>query len=982
MRTFLWPQVVVVLVIGGAASAADFERDVRPILTKNCIRCHGPEKQESGLRVDSVARLLQGGDRGPAIVPGKSGESLLIRALSGTDELERMPAESDPLSVDRIAVLKQWIDEGAKPPAGEVIASRVNSDHWSFRPVVRPPLPTVSEPSWCRAPIDRFIRARLERESLSPSDEATRATLIRRLFFDLVGLPPRPDDVDAFLGDSNPDAYDRVVDRLLASPHHGERWGRHWLDQARYADSHGFTIDGPRSIWKYRDWVIAAINRDLPFDQFTIEQIAGDLLPSATTDQIIATGFHRNTLINQEGGTDPEQFRVEAVVDRVNTTGAVFLGLTIGCAQCHSHKYDPVSQREYYELFAFFNQCDEPNILAPTPVQAMQLSRLKSELAAVEVQLRDNAATAASHSSNAGWTLLDPTEFRSAGGAMFVRLDDQSLLVTGDSPATDTYTIAAETSLRGITAVRIEALTHDSLPKRGPGLSETGNFVLNSFKLAAAPRSGGEPRDVAIGQAFADEAAKNRPLALALDNDPKSSWTVTVKPGEPNRDHAATFVFAEPIGGDGGTRLVFTCEHNDLVVRSAFGRVQFWATAAPREAVIAEDEVRGILAIPAEKRNRSQQEQLSKHLASIDPKLAKLVAQRDDLKRRERELVGQISTTMVMRQCREPRATHVHLRGDFLRKGARVQPGVPGVFPAIAIDPQKRDRLTLARWLVGADNPLTPRVTVNRLWQRYFGAGLVETENDFGIQGSLPSHGELLDWLARELVARSWSQKEMHRLVVTSAAYRQSSKIRQDADRIDPRNRLLWRQARLRLDAEVIRDAALAASGLLARKIGGPSVFPPQPQGVYRFTQQDKQWRESQGEDRYRRGLYTFFFRSSPHPMLTTFDAPGGNATCTRRLPSNTPLQALTMANDRGLLEIADGLATTLTREGSADEGARIEMAFRLCLSRSPLPQEAARLSEFVDEQRRSAQSGHDDRAVWSSVARVLFNLDEFITRE
>jgi hypothetical protein len=439
---------------------------------------------------------------------------------------------------------------------------------------------------------------------------------------------------------------------------------------------------------------------------------------------------------------------------------------------------------------------------------------------------------------------------------------------------------------------------------------------------------------------------------------------------------------AEPIDGERGTRLVLTCEHNDLVVRSAFGRMQIWATAAPRESVDAEEEIRAILALTPEKRTKPQNERLTAHLKSIDPDRAKLIEKRDELKLRERQLVGQISTTMVMRQRREPRATHVHLRGDFLRKGAQVQPGVPAVLPAISVPRPERDRLTLARWLVGADNPLPPRVTVNRLWQRYFGVGLVETENDFGIQGSLPTHPELLDWLAREIVTRQWSQKEMHRLVVTSAVYRQSSQVRQDADRVDPRNKLLWRQSRLRLDAEVIRDATLAASGLLTRKIGGPSVFPPQPQGVYRFTQQDKQWRESQGEDRYRRGLYTFFFRSSPHPMLTTFDAPGGNATCTRRLPSNTPLQALTMANDRGLLEIAQGLATHLTRDDTSDDRRRIEMAFHSCLSRSPSPLELARLSDFVMEQRGSAAPGGNERAVWTNVARVLFNLDEFITRE
>jgi hypothetical protein len=643
--------------------------------------------------------------------------------------------------------------------------------HWAFQPLRRSAVPPTSG-GWVRNPIDAFVLTRLSKEGLKPAPEAERVTLLRRLALDLTGLPPTPAEVDAFVNDRRSDAYERQVGRLLASPHYGERWGRHWLDLARYADSNGYSIDSPRTIWPYRDWVINALNKDMPFDQFTIEQLAGDLLPDATREQQIATGFHRNTLINEEGGIDPEQFRVEAVLDRVNTTASVWLGLTLGCAQCHNHKYDPFRQSEYYQMFAFFNNQDEANLPLGMP---------------------------------------DP------------------------NPA----------------------------PKR--------------FKK-------------------------------------------------------------------GGL------------------------------------------------------------------------------------------TTMVLRERATPRQSHVLRGGDFTHPGAKVSPGTPDVLPPLfqkdeggrmkdESEPKGKGwfyssfilppssfqptRLDLAHWLIRPDQPLTARVIVNRVWGQYFGIGLVETENDFGTRGTPPSHPELLDWLACEFMRQGWSMKALHRLIVTSATYRQSSRARADLETIDPRNRLLARQARLRLDAEIIRDVALAASRLLDGRVGGPSVHPPQPDGIYKFTQVPRPWKTSTGPDRFRRGLYTFFQRSAPYPALTVFDAPDANSACTRRGRSNTPLQALTLLNDSAFLELARGLAERVLREGPDRDPDRLRYAFRLCLAREPSPAEAKRLETFLHlqlEEFRAApeaaqallatwgkdevgpppppDAGMPRRAAWTAVARVLLNLDEFITRE
>ncbi len=843
MKRFLLPCLA--LFVPGpllAAGPVDYNRDVRPILTEHCIACHGAKKQRGSFRLDSAQALRLGGNSGPAVVPGKSAASRLILAVSGgNDDIAVMPPKGARLSTSEIDLLRRWIDEGAKVPAGESAGatsgqSNTPVKHWAFQPIQRPPMPAVRAAHWCRNDIDRFILARLEKERIAPSPEADRITLLRRVSLDLIGLPPSLKEIDDFSNDKRVDAYERVVERLLASPHYGERWGRHWLDLARYADSNGYSIDSPRSIWKYRDWVIAALNDDKPFDRFVVEQLAGDLLPNATNENRIATGFHRNTQINEEGGIDREQFRIESIVDRANTTGTVFLGLTVGCCQCHDHKFDPLTQREYYQLFAFFNNCDEPTLELPTAEQERKRREVRTRLAAVETKLR--ALDTATPERVAKWEGSLTPEVRS--------------------------TLPAK--LQAILAI-----------------APNGRNARQEQAVIAAYRNAEQVR------------------------------------------HA--------VGGLGQPLNYLASAH--------------------------------VAAMLERKKLEKQVAELRKELPFVP-------------------------TTLVLQDRKTPRVTNILLGGDFLRRGAAVTPDVPHILPPLANRqrplPDKTlgdcpTRLDLARWLVDGRNPLTARVTVNRMWQQYFGLGIVETENDFGTQGTPPSHPELLDWLAGEFMAPAanregmWSMKHMHRLIVTSATYRQSSRHRPELASIDARNRLLARQNRLRLDAEVVRDVALSASGLLHRAVGGPSVYPPQPNGVYAFTQVPRNWQASAGANRYRRGLYTFFWRSAPHPDLTVFDASEALSTCTRRNRSNTPLQALTLLNDQGFYEFAQALAQRIQRECSEDDGERIAFAFRLCLGRSPSERERQALERLLQRQAKAQDA-------WISVARVLLNLDEFITRE
>ncbi len=1015
VRLAALPAVVLALFAPAAVAAAvDFARDIKPILADRCYSCHGPEKQKSGLRLDRKSAAFLGGDSGAVIVARDSAKSLLYAHISGGEPDAPMPPESEgkPLTPTQVALIKTWIDEGAAWPDDPIGPAAVaRNPHWAFQAPRRAELPAVKTAGWPRTPIDRFVLARLEKEKVTPSAEANRATLIRRLSFDLVGLPPSPAEVQAFIADARPDAYEQLVDRLLASPHFGERWGRHWLDLARYADSDGYEKDSPRPYaYLYRDWVIDAINRDLPFDQFTVEQLAGDLLPNPTHDQKVATGFHRQTLTNREGGVDPEEFRCKSVVDRVDTTGAVWLGLTLGCAECHSHKFDPISQREFYQLFAFFNNADDQELPAPTAAELTIYHAAKTQWDTTRAPLKKTYDDyvrdllpakqaeweATSKLDLAVWAPLAPITVAATDGTTLAPSGDHSITASGMSPLSETYTVETTTVLSTVGGFRLEVLP-DAKASAGPGRSGNGNFVLTEFRAKVKAADGSAPRAIALRNATADFSQKDWAVAGAIDGDTKTGWAISP---QSKRRHAAVFECAEPLQLAPGDKLEFTLEQQ-FGNQHTILRFRLAATAAPSplKATLADDLVAIGWNTPPEQRTLAQKKALADyHRDEIDPQAKKLRRPLDDHAKTEPKYPE--TKAAVLAERAKARDTHVHIRGDFLRPGPKVTPATPAVLHAFTPRAASPDRLDLARWLVAADNPLTARVTVNHTWKNLFGRGLVSSVNNFGLQGEKPTHPELLDWLATEFPRLGWSRKALIKLIVTSTVYRQTSDYRSDLIDLDPLNTLLARQNRLRLEAEAIRDTHLAASGLLAPKIGGPSVRPPLPADIAALGYANSvKWQESEGADKYRRGLYIFFQRTVPYPMLMTFDAPNSTATCTRRDRSNTPLQALTLWNDPVFFECARVLAKSLMAEPSVD--ARLDRAFETCLARPPTAAERARLRQLYDDQFRltseqpaSAKSilGLEgdvalpatpiEQAALVAAVRTIMNLDEFITRD
>ncbi|MEA2734556.1 MAG: hypothetical protein QOE14_1007, partial [Humisphaera sp.] len=1084
------------------------------------------------------------------------------------------------------------------------------------KPVRHEP-PVVNDRAWPRNAIDNFVLARLEKEGIKPSPEAEKYTLIRRLSLDLIGLPPTPAEVDAFVADTSPAAYDRLVSRLLSSPHYGERWGRHWLDVARYADTNGYEKDQPRVIWPYRDWVINAINRDVNFDQFIVQQIAGDMLPGATDEDRIATGFHRNTMFNEEGGIDAEEFRYKAVVDRVQTTGTALLGLTVQCAQCHNHKFDDISHKEYFQLYAFLNNADEPKLDVKSPEiteqrrQAQErIDKLTSELAA-KFPARDERIQ---------WTELTPDAFATTQPSRLVLKPDNSLLATGPVPEIDTYIIEAEANLDGVTAFRLETLTDPSLPRDGPGReggktqNKNGNFVLSQFKVEqvdvdAAGEDVGAPVRVKIDRAEADYSQPEFDVSKAIDDffmkgwavggakntnkshvasfytpdklagkkkliitlkqlfphhtlgkfrlsvgrtppppttaptekdreqflvksideweasmkEKAADWTIldpsrftrrhdaTIRKhddksllftgdnfyreeykleydtnlknitalriellphpelpkGGPGRDpnggcllseltaiaaeqkpkapatqpttqpiefasasadvaadtveraidgkadahwtvpggaaqRTAVFKLKSPLAGfDGGTTLKLNVLQNQFSEIS-IGRMRISATsdASAAQATGMPDDVERIVLTPKEQRTPEQIARVRAHFLTVTPHLA---AQNAEIAAAKAGM-PQYTTTLVMQERAKPRVTRVYHRGEFLQPTNEVvEPGVLATLPPLPKDAPP-NRLTFAHWLVDENNPLVARVVMNRFWNIYFGRGIVNSVEDFGIMGEKPSHPELLDWLATEFQRQNWSMKAMHRLIVTSSTYRQSSRLTPELQQRDPQNVWLARGPRFRVESETIRDIALASSGLLTEKIGGPSVFPPQPPGISELSYGPLQWVESKGPDRYRRGMYTFFKRTAMYPMQTTFDGPMAEVVCTRRIKSNTPLQALTTLNDEVFVEAAQALAKRVMEETpAASAGDRAVHVFRLCVARRP---DEAELKQVVDFYEAQLKRFKEDKAVdpaavalqdpkkkpqgmdlpelaaWTTVARSILNLDETVTKE
>ncbi len=1166
------------------AGTVDFLREVRPVLASHCFKCHGPDEKsrKAGLRLDQregAVRPLKSGDI--AIVPGKPDESELVRRIFAKEDDELMPPPSTrhPLSNREKDDLKAWIAEGAK-----------YQPHWAFIPPVRPPLPALPSSGPPPAnPIDAFILARVEKEDLQPSREADRMTLVRRLNLDLIGLPPTPEEADAFVHDDRPDAYERLVDQLLASEHYGERWARRWMDLARYADTNGYEKDRVRSIWPWRDWVVRAFNRDEPFDQFTIEQIAGDMLPHATVDQRIATGFHRNTMLNEEGGIDPLEYRFHALVDRVSTTATTWLGLTMGCAQCHTHKFDPIQHREYYAFMAYLDNADEPVMDIPDQHTAARRREIETQIAALEAKLPDLFPPAERI------TLLTPapSAVTSDSGAPTERLADGSYRWSGPAPEKDTYTFTFETTQTNIVLLNLDALADDALPHKGPGRADNGNFVLSEITVTEAPLEGSaRPIRLTIASATADFEQPGFDVRRAFDGKENTGWAIAGD-GAWNINRRATFRFAEPAGYPEGTRFVVRLvqhlgsqhllgrlrlslgsdaadrrtleerrrEHfeeqflawkkqeadnvrpwsvlrptsaqskvpvltvqpdnsvfvssdqtksdmydlkfstdlrditairlevlpdprlpgggpgrvyyegapgdfflstfsvsadgqpvkirdssetfaggrnttamaidddpqsgwsidgsqgrrtvavfnlatpvhdaRDLGIRLLFeryfaaglGRFRISATSDPRPARAQElsDDLQQVL-VSGRVPDADEKQALVRAFTAMAPELA---PERGKIAQLRKEMPAFVTTLVLQERVPgNPRVTRVHNRGEFLQPTEVVQPALPS-FLAALVKKQPRNRLEFARWLVSPANPLTARVIVNRRWQAFFGRGLVRTVQDFGYQGEPPTHPQLLDWLAVEFVDQGWSMKRLDKLIVMSRTYRQSSSATPDLLARDPENLWLARGPRFRVDAELVRDVALRASGLLSSKMGGPSVFPPQLPSITREgTYGPLEWKVSAGEDRYRRGLYTFAKRTAPYATFIAFDAPSGEACVARREVSDTPLQALTLLNDEVFVEAAQALGRKAT-ELPGDASARAIFIFRRCLTRSPASDELQRIVGFYQLQRErlaiggldgstiAGDAGSDvaERAAWTAVARALLNLDETITR-
>jgi hypothetical protein len=1093
---------------GGLAAEgkADFTRDIEPIFSESCYSCHGEKKQESGLRMDSRAALLHGGDNGPSLVPGDSKNSILIQVVAGTHpDIMTMPKKKDRLTAEQIDRLRAWIDQGAAMPEADTAAAQPKQPakpHWAFIAPTEAPLPKVKSSRRVINPIDRFVFAGLEAKGLSPSPEAEKTTLIRRLSLDLTGLPPTVEEVDAFLADRSRKAYDKLVDRLLASPHYGEKWGRWWLDAARYADSNGFEKDRTRTIWPYRDWVINALNADMPFNQFTIEQLAGDILaapngPAASVvdqsldrtkrDLRIATGFLRNSMMNMEGGVEPEKFRVESLIDRVDAVGRTWLGLTVACAQCHNHKYDPISQKEYYQFYAFLNQDDEPRIEVPTAVEAARRAEVLGKVRDLEDRLLADADIAGSFKEwlataaqpQGDWQPLDAKEWHSTP-MKFEKQEDLSMLAGGDVHNTGVLRVWVDVPHTNITGFRLEALNHPNLPGNGPGIMGDGDFMVNEFTVDATPLDEIKPvvpgvtntpattNRIVFRRAIADWEAPKLPASRMIDGTvTNDGWASATSVGRRNEERRAVFEAEKPFGFPGGTRLLVTVSCNPPGGLDVTGgkvsnylighlRLSLTTEAGPLKVdPLSERQRRSLsgdapLTRPSATLSPSDGERAGvrglpsgsgpssagKPSFQPDPKSGEPHQAKGALEARpassdiHRELFREFlfkepslatraaewetlwndwpkveTTTLALVSRATPRKTHVFRRGDWQRLDDEVEPGTPAVLPAFD-ERLPRNRLGLAKWIVDERNPLTARVIVNRVWQQYFGEGLVTTPEDFGVRSEKPPYPELLDWLAVEFMHRGWSLKELHRLIATSATYRQSSRVTPELLEQDPYNRLLTRGPRIRVDAEAIQDIALSVSGLLSPKVGGPSVFPPLPDGVMSLSYGPIPWNISEGDDRYRRAMYTFWKRSVPYPAMVLFDAPTAEQSCVRRVRSNTPLQALVTLNEPTFIQASRWLAYRVLQEtDAATDDARLILAFRTCTARKPDATELKSLRDLLGDLRKEfaatpgdaarvafndpkspvslpGNASMTDLAAWSALSRTLLNLDETITKE
>ena len=1034
--------------------SVSFNRDVRPILSDACFHCHGPDDQQrqGGLRFDQRDSAVAESDSGEIpIVPGNLSASELVRRITSDDESVVMPPPDSGKSISpaQIEILKRWISEGAE-----------YEGHWAFQTVVRPAMPELSGTSRdsgfakSKNPIDRFVGTRLKSAGLHPSAPATRETLIRRVSLDLTGLPPTPAEVDAFVADKSPEAYGKVVDRLLSSPHYGERMALNWLDYARYADSNGYQSDGSRDMWAWRDWTINAYNRNLPFDQFTVEQIAGDLLPNATRDQIIATGFNRNHRLNGEGGRIVEEWFVETVIDRVETTGLTWLGLTFNCCRCHDHKYDPISQREFYQMFAFFNSNDESGVLAPNgkngnntePTIQVSTSEQDAELAKLQDQARDAEDRVKSladrlpeliaawepefrkqlDSENETWNLLTPDKVTSIGGAKFQKLEDGSWLASGPNVAKDVYSVASPVLEGALGGFLLECFPDASLPERSLGRYSNGNFVLTKVEAKISAPSLTKPMSVKLRKAVADYSQKNWTIAMVNDGNASKGWAVD---GPTRKEPCkALFAFDALVDVPADATITVTLNHEALSQHN-IGRFRISVSQSNPETLgldgtTVPNEVRDALAVASDKRIPKQKKALQKYFREKVPnELRKADVALAAAKKRAADFAKSLPSTMIMREA-AARDAFILKRGEYDKPGDKVGRGLPSVLPPMP-EGAPMNRLGLAQWMVSRENPLTARVWVNREWERFFGTGLVKTSENFGSQSEYPSHPQLLDWLAAEFmepsVAQSvggnapcpWDMKAFQKLIVTSATYRQSSSNVKEASsgklhpgtKVDAQNRLLWRGPRFRLPGEVIRDQALAVSGLLAPKIGGRSVRPYMPAGVWDETSKYgnlRNYKHDTGDGLYRRTMYTIWKRTAAPPSMLLFDAPNREICTVKRSRTNTPLQALSLLNEVTFVEAARRLAERILTEGGATSQERLEFGFRLVTARKPSADEMRILEEGLKAdlarfttKAPSAESllafgdaessktiNKAELAAWTMTANVLLNLDEVVTRE
>lgn len=922
--------------------------------------------RKAGLRLDDVQSALES----KAIVPRNADQSELMHRVQSHDpDLIMPPPDTGHMvSAEEIQLLRTWIEQGAE-----------YEKHWSFTPPKSIEPPSTSN-DWSRHPIDIFIYQRLTEVGLEPNAEADKPRLLRRVSLDLTGLPPTLEQADAFLADQSENAFEKIVDQLLEAEAFGEHWARMWLDLARYADTNGYEKDRPRSIWRYRDWVIESLNRDLPYDQFTIEQLAGDLLPEPTGDQILATAFHRNTMENDEGGTDDEEFRVAAVKDRVDTTIQVWMGLTMGCAKCHSHKYDPITQKDYYQLYALFNQtadADRKQPIVPTPTvqQEQRIQMLVGEVHDLKRQLDEKSEDytqalttwRSQFSETPLWSPLTMLNFKSNHGVVLEQGDQGTFLVKAELPELDTWELTVELpDQRTITSIRLE-----TDPKPEGGVWKDKNVALREL-TAELIEPGKAPRKLELVQPRADFSQRGWEVARAIDGKPDAGWAFSPKAAEP---HCAVFDFAVPIDPKPGNQLRLTLqqEYGQGLVLKSF---RILVSSYPTDWLTAQIDPSAGLETVFQKLVYAKTKQIHEQITNKEQVL--------------KQTRQEIPSTPVMRELPEDkqRETRIHVRGNFLDPGERVTGDVPTTFGEVT-DDWPRNRLGVAQWLLQADNPLTARVAVNRIWAQLFGTGLVLTEEDFGTQGAIPSHPELLDWLAVEFRAGGWSLKKLLKTIVLSKTYRQSSVVKQEHLDVDPRNRLLSRGARFRLSAEMVRDQALAASGLLIQRIGGPSVMPPQPDGIWKSTYSGEKWKNDTGSNRYRRALYTYKKRTSPYPAMTTFDSGSGEVCQIRRVRTNTPLQALVTLNDTAFVEAAGALASRM-EQSAQDLPEQIANGFRMVLTRHAEPEELNRLVELYDALKDELLEGQELRqsagvttgdARLIAVANVLLNLDETLMK-